>query len=862
MGGYLDQDAPAPPTGPTAPAETAEAWHPFQSRTEFDFAYHHYVKAESSASEIQTQLDFWSAICAPLGSTPRWQNEKDMYRTIDKVQVGGVPWHVYKIRYQGPIPANSPPKWMTQAYELCVRDARAVVHEQLRSSDFKDQISYLPYRHFNHHGKRVFSNLMSGEWAWQQANTIAEDPETHGSMFVPIVAGSDKTTVSVASGHQEYHPVYMSPGNLTNTARRGHGSAVLPVAFLPIPRAKRRQREKPEFKRFCRQLYHEALRITFAPLAAHMITPDIVKCPDGHFRRAIYGLGPYIADYPEQVWLSAVVSNWCPKCDAKPSDLDSPDATRRSREKTDAYCSRLETKVLWTDFGIRDDYRPFMHSFPRADIHQLLAPDLLHQVIKGTFKDHVVEWVNQYILLEYGRVEGEAIIDDIDRRISAVPPFPGLRRFPDGRDFHQWTGDDSKALMKVYLPAIAGYVPSDMVKCLRAFLEFCYTARRNSISADDLTRLQASLDDFHHYRQVFIETGVRMDTISLPRQHALSHYIRSITLFGSPNGLCSSITESKHIVAVKKPWRRSSRYHALSQMLTINLRIDKLRAAREVFAQRGMMEGTTASYEHFILSGGVPAPPAPPPQAEDPDDDDESPIAGPKVLSSIELARRRAFGYPRYLAQVTDHVGHPRLPELIQRFLYDQLNPNCSDDEPPPLHRCPTFSGRVDIFHSAVARFWSPSDFSGIGGMRRERIRSHPNWRGEYDRRDTVFIDTNADESGMRGMMVGRVFLFFSFKYDTTTYRCALIQWMVPAGDRPDEDTGLWVVRPEFLNGRANLAVISLDSISRAAHLIGTYGRAPIPEDLEFHQSLDAFRAFYVNRYVDHHSHEFLQGDE
>jgi hypothetical protein len=52
-------------------------------------------------------------------------------------------------------------------------------------------------------------------------------------MVVPIVAGSDKMTVSVATGHQEYHPVYMSPGNLTNTARRGHGSSVLLVAFLP-----------------------------------------------------------------------------------------------------------------------------------------------------------------------------------------------------------------------------------------------------------------------------------------------------------------------------------------------------------------------------------------------------------------------------------------------------------------------------------------------------------------------------------------------------------------------------------------------------------------------------------------------------
>ena len=69
-------------------------------------------------------------------------------------------------------------------------------------------------------------------------DTIATDPAMHGAMFVPVVAGSDKTTVSVATGHQEYHPVYMSPGNLTNVARRAHGNAVLPVAFLPIPKSR------------------------------------------------------------------------------------------------------------------------------------------------------------------------------------------------------------------------------------------------------------------------------------------------------------------------------------------------------------------------------------------------------------------------------------------------------------------------------------------------------------------------------------------------------------------------------------------------------------------------------------------------
>ncbi len=41
------------------------------------------------------------------------------------------------------------------------------------------------------------------------------------------------------------------------------------------------------------------------------------------------------------------------------------------------------------------------------------------------------------------------LCDSYCHSIAAVPPFPGLRRFPEGRGFKQWTGDDSKALMKV-----------------------------------------------------------------------------------------------------------------------------------------------------------------------------------------------------------------------------------------------------------------------------------------------------------------------------------------------------------------------------------------------------------------------------
>jgi hypothetical protein len=143
----------------------------------------------------------------------------------------------------------------------------------------------------------------------------------------------------------------------------------------------------------------------------------------------------------------------------------------------------------------------------------------------------------------------------------------------------------------VYLHAIQGHVPTDMIRALRAFLEFCYIARRNSLSEHDLDQLNDAVSQFHQYREVFISSGVRNDFL-MPKQHSIIHYHSLIRLFGAPNGLCSSITESKHIRAVKEPWRRSNRNEALGQMLVTNQRLNQLAAARTDFSQRGMLNGS------------------------------------------------------------------------------------------------------------------------------------------------------------------------------------------------------------------------------------------------------------------------------
>lgn len=145
----------------------------------------------------------------------------------------------------------------------------------------------------------------------------------------------------------------------------------------------------------------------------------------------------------------------------------------------------------------------------------------------------------------------------------------------------------------MFIPAIEGYVPEDMVCALTAYLDFCYLARRATHTTTDLDELDEALDRFHQYRHIFQETGVHEEGpegLSLPCQHALMHYRELIKQFGSPNGLCTSITEAKHIKAVKEPWRRSSCFEALGQILLTNQCLDKLSASRADFMKRGMLK--------------------------------------------------------------------------------------------------------------------------------------------------------------------------------------------------------------------------------------------------------------------------------
>ena len=92
--------------------------------------------------------------------------------TIDSIKQGPAPWKTVKFQYTGPLPPGIPPKWMLQTYELCFHDLRIVLLNQIALADLQDHFNYVPYMQFNGKNDCVWSNLMSGSWAWDEAVRI------------------------------------------------------------------------------------------------------------------------------------------------------------------------------------------------------------------------------------------------------------------------------------------------------------------------------------------------------------------------------------------------------------------------------------------------------------------------------------------------------------------------------------------------------------------------------------------------------------------------------------------------------------------------------------------------------------------
>ncbi|KAK2461379.1 hypothetical protein APHAL10511_006603 [Amanita phalloides] len=200
---------------PMPDACTSQDWVPFKNQVQFELVSFLYQKVQMSTSDIDTLLNLWTASHAECKCPPPFQSHWDMYKTIDAIEAGAMPWDGFVLR-------------------VYYHDPHLVVKNMLLNPDFNSEADYAPYLETDAEQNHMYHNFMSGDWVWKKADQLQTNPAMHGAMLVPILLGSDKPTTSVATGDNEYYPLYMSIGNLHNNVQQAHHDALEVIAFLAI----------------------------------------------------------------------------------------------------------------------------------------------------------------------------------------------------------------------------------------------------------------------------------------------------------------------------------------------------------------------------------------------------------------------------------------------------------------------------------------------------------------------------------------------------------------------------------------------------------------------------------------------------
>lgn len=398
-----------------------------------------------------------------------------------------------------------------------------------------------------------------------------KDKLPDGATLSPVILASDRTQLSTFSGDKQAWPVYLTIGNIAKHIRRQPSSrATVLIGYLPCAKLTCFDEKRRSLEGY--RLFHKCMTYLLEPLRDAGLNGVDMVCADGWVRRVHPILAAYIADYPEQCLVCGIRENACPCCTVHPKGRgNGPPLDASCRRDQSTTLTVLEQKaagqnpVEFKELNLRA-IKPFWQHLPHTDIFSCMTPDLLHQVHKGVFKEHVAKWSTLAIGLPRSDLDEHAQRREMDARYLAMPLHHDLRHFDKGiSGTTQWTGKEQKHMEKAYLGALEGCVDVEVIRAVRGVLDFIYYGHFEQHTDESLAEIEAACATFHDHKQIFVDLGIRKH-FNISKVHAMLHYADAIRSRGTADGFNTEGTERLHIDLAKLGYRASSRKQYLAQM--------------------------------------------------------------------------------------------------------------------------------------------------------------------------------------------------------------------------------------------------------------------------------------------------------
>lgn len=121
-----------------------------------------------SAGNINELLQIWAATLPP-DEDPPFINKRDLHQSIDSIELGDAPWHSFSISFDGEIEEGDTTPWKHTTYEVWYRDPEVVLKNQLKNTDFANEIDLAAKEVQDENEKSQYGDFMSGAWSWRQS---------------------------------------------------------------------------------------------------------------------------------------------------------------------------------------------------------------------------------------------------------------------------------------------------------------------------------------------------------------------------------------------------------------------------------------------------------------------------------------------------------------------------------------------------------------------------------------------------------------------------------------------------------------------------------------------------------------------